>query len=76
VANLSASNSTLNGDSFVALLVQLVWNVTENSNVTNLTNTASTISFTPADGRRVQDADSGEPRRQRRHHRPEHLSRC
>jgi hypothetical protein len=50
VANLTASNSTLNGDSFVALLVHSVWNVTANSNVTNLTNTASTITHA-ADGR-------------------------
>ena len=73
MANLTASNSTLNGDSFVALLVQSVWNVTENSNVTNLTNTASTISFTPPTGGAFKTLT---PRQQRRHHRPKHLSRC
>jgi hypothetical protein len=78
VANLTASNSTLNGDSFVALgdtanvtlqnatpltgafttqgrsnvalLVQSVWNLTANFNVTNLTNTATTIGFPPPTG--------------------------
>jgi hypothetical protein len=41
---------TAQGTSNVALLGQSVGNMTANSNVTNLTNTASTIGFTPPTG--------------------------